>query len=102
MSCKNERIDLCVISGVADFMEITISDIAVDTAGYEFVLGDKTYSGAAIGVEVYGDGVVVTCRVLAGDFEEGIYQGYFKTLTKERSVYEQFKIQLTVKPQYGN
>ena len=102
MSCKNERIDLCMIAGVADALVITISDSVVDPAGYEFVIGDNTYTGEAITAVAAGDDVLVTCPILADAFEVGVYDGYFKTLTMEQGSYLQVKLQLTVTAQYGN
>lgn len=102
MSCKNERLDFCVIEGVNDSLIFTISDIDLDPLGYEIVIGDNTYTGANISAVVDGDGVEITCPILEGDFNTGVYEGYFKTLTKNQGVYEQFKIKLVVTEQYGN
>jgi len=94
MNCDVPKTEVCFTVGVDDAFVWTIPDATVDPLGYNFKLGDYTFTATdGNGATQNGTGVIVTIPILAANHTEATRkQGYIVSNTKNAGTYEALEI----------
>lgn len=101
MNCDVPKTEVCFTVGVDDAITWGIPDATVDPLGYDFKLGDYTFTATdGNGATQNGTGVIVTIPILAVDHTEPTTKyGHIVSNTKEAGKYEAIKVKAEfVKP----